>query len=50
MDIVEFESECPDKSDGCNGTVNGSVYMDEYGELVKFIYQECDKCGWNQGS
>jgi len=45
---VDFSTECPE--DECNGKVEGSGYADEYGEIVKFIYQECIKCGWNQGS
>jgi len=45
---VGFSSECPE--DECNGRVEGSGYADEYGEIVKFIYQECRKCGWNQAS
>ena len=45
---IEFLTRCPE--DDCNGRVEGSGYANEYGEIVKFIYQECVKCGWNQGS
>ncbi len=45
---VDFESCCPE--DNCNGKVVGSGWADRFGEIVKFIYQECVKCGWNQGS
>ena len=45
---IEFLTRCPE--DDCNGRVEGSGYADEYGEIVKFIYQKCIKCGWNQAS
>ena len=44
----DFYSECPE--DDCKGEVEGVGWADKYGEIVKFIYQECGKCGWNQGS
>ena len=48
MDIVEFESECID--DECIGTIHGTGYADEYGEIIKFIFQQCNKCDWWQSS
>tara|TARA_Y100000004_G_C8837856_1_gene379142 strand:+ start:408 stop:590 length:183 start_codon:yes stop_codon:yes gene_type:complete len=45
---TEFECECPEED--CNGHVRGLGWADQYGEIVKFIYQECRKCDWNQGS
>ena len=45
---TEFESQCPEED--CNGHVRGLGWADQYGEIVKFIYQECRKCDWNQGS
>ena len=45
---IEFLTRCPE--DDCNGRVEGSGYANEYGEIVKFIYQKCIKCGWNQAS
>ena len=45
---AEFEYECPEED--CNGHVIGLGWVDQYEEIVKFIYQECRKCGWNQGS
>ena len=44
----DFYSECPE--DDCKGEVEGVGWADKYGEIVKFIYQECGKCGWNQAS
>lgn len=44
----DFYLECPE--DDCKGEVEGVGWADKYGEIVKFIYQECRKCGWNQGS
>ena len=44
----DFYLECPE--DDCKGEVEGVGWADKYGEIVKFIYQECGKCGWNQGS
>ena len=45
---TEFYSSCPE--DGCTGEVIGTGWADRDGEIVKFIYQECKKCGWDQGS
>ncbi len=45
---VEFQTQCP--CEDCNGQVVGTGYADQYGEIVKFIYQFCRKCGWDQGS
>ena len=42
---VEFESDCE-----CGGTIYGSGFEDNNGEMVSFNYQECDSCGWNQSS
>ena len=42
---VEFESDCE-----CGGTIYGSGFEDNSGEIVSFNYQECDSCGWNQAS
>ena len=47
-DRVEFTSGCCE--DDCKGTINGSGWCDDEGMLVKFDYQECDTCGWNQAS
>ena len=45
---TEFYSSCP--QDECLGEVVGTGWADQDGEIVKFIYQECKKCGWDQGS
>lgn len=47
---VEFKSECE-----CGGTICGEGWsivsaLDDSGEIVKFLYQECNDCGWNQVS
>ena len=44
-DSVEFESNCE-----CGGTINGNGWCNDSGEIVKFGYQECDSCNWNQAS
>ena len=44
----EFYSDCIE--DDCKGKIDGIGWADRSGEIVKFIYQECDTCGWNQGS
>lgn len=47
-DSVDFKSPCFE--DDCNGTIYGNGWCDDSGEIVKFGYQECDTCGWNQAS
>ena len=47
-DSVEFERPCHE--DNCNGTIYGNGWTDGNGEIVKFGYQECNTCDWNQGS
>ena len=42
---VEFQSEC-----SCGGTIHGTGFADDDGEILSFNYQECSKCGWNQYS
>ena len=42
---VDFESEC-----SCGGTIHGTGFADDDGEILSFNYQECSKCGWNQYS
>lgn len=44
---VEFSGECV--NDDCKGTINGLGWCDDDGVLVKFDYQECDSCDFNQG-
>lgn len=36
--------------DSCVGTINGEGIADESGEIVKFLWLECNFCGWNQYS
>ena len=45
---VEFSSDCI--NDDCDGTINGLGWCDDDGVLVKFDYQECNTCDFNQGS
>ena len=45
---VEFSSDCI--NDDCDGTINVWGWCDDDGLLVKFDYQECNTCDFNQGS
>ena len=49
IDQVEYTEDCIqcNETDGCY--VRALMDMDEQ-EIVKFIYQECKHCGWNQYS
>ena len=49
IDQVEYTEDCIscDKKDSLDVT----CLMDlDSGDIVKFIYQECKECGWNQYS
>ena len=49
VEQIEFFEDCIEcnETDGCY--VRALMDMDEQ-EIVKFIYQECKHCGWNQYS
>ena len=34
----------------CVGTINGEGIADQSGEIVKFLWLECNSCDWNQYS
>jgi len=36
--------------DKCVGTINGEGIADQSGEIVKFLWLECNSCDWNQYS
>ena len=45
---IDYTEDCFE----CNGEQTLSVLarIDDSGEVVKFINQECSSCGWNQQS
>ena len=45
---TSIETSCPE--DNCCGKVSGEGYSDRFGEIVKFIWIECQSCNWNQYS
>ena len=45
---IDYTEDCFE----CEGqqTLSVLAWIDESGEIVKFINQECNACGWNQQS